>query len=241
MADCKIDRGIDKECDAPEIPGGVAELKIIDKSYYDEASETLDSSGNITSFALLSGEKFWDIAFEDDNQTRIDDPSTAKSAGVVFRDITGTVSVQDTASNRQFIDLLSRTRIVILSKNSASQWFLTGTRGKGLNFEQVTQSTTGGASTDSTNQIFTLKGQEILKYGRRRVWVDAPVWDVSATYGVGDYVKKLVSGSYVYYISLTAGNTGNDPVGSPANWEERTQTEVRDKLTAVLIASLVNP
>lgn len=239
---CYINRGVTKDCEQVQGPGGIAIIEVLDKKYFDAGSVTRDAEGYITSFSTTDPLKlFWGVEFEDDNSAYVNDPTTDKTAGAFFRDITCQYRIDDSPSNRKFVDLLANTRIVMLYQNNLGKWRIVGIQGKGLYLTQVPESNSGAAAADKNTMLLNIKGQENVSAGAYHVWYDAPVYDATTAYAQGDYVKFEILSEFHYYKSLQNANTGNDPDVSPLAWVEVTQAEARDNITNDAMVLLTNP
>lgn len=245
MANCVLDRGVLIACDRPEGPGGISKLLLLDKSELNEGSFVEDTDGYVTSFSTNTPltQKFWLLRFEDDNRTYVNDPSTDKTAGAFYLDITMQTAIDDTPKNRKFINKLEKTRVTALYQTNKGQWRISGTFGKGLVMTQRVESNSGAAPGDQNRILLNFKGQENLNKGNRFLWLDTTPFDLLTVYAIGDYTKEfdVPTQEYIYYVSLTAANTGNLPSTSPTNWQVTTQAEVRDSLTNTFVASITNP
>jgi len=244
MAICKLDRGVLIDCDREHVPGGLDYFLGIDKKVFVETSVTRDALGYVTYFETSSPtEKFYKIECEDDDRARVDDPTTDKFSSAFFRDITAVYSIDNTPKNRQFVDKLTNTRVVLIDKNKAGHYHITGSKGRGLTMNQVTESSSGAAPADQTRMLLNFKGSEPINWGRIRIWIQPNEWDSTAAYVAGDIVKYTTvggGGAVVNYYRATASSTGEVPSGL-LSWVEITEKESRDKATEDFILSITNP
>lgn len=241
---CKLTRGVFIDCNRPEGPGGIAKMLLLDKSELNEGSFVEDIEGYITTFStyIPLTQKFYNVKFEDDNRTYVNDPSTDKTAGAFYLDITAQTAIDDNPLNRKFVNQLEKTRVTMLYQTNKGQWRIVGTFGKGLIMNQRVESNSGAAPGDQNRILLNFKGQENTNKGARFLWLDVVPFDLLTVYAVGEYTKELdvLSGEYIYYISNVAANTGNLPSTSPTEWTVTTEAEVRDSLTNTFVASITN-
>lgn len=241
--ECFIDRGVLRDCNRVEGPGGIGYISILDQKFFDKNALSFDAEGYVIGLATTAPltKKFWNVQFEDDNSAYVNDPSTDKTAGAFYRDITSQFRIDDTPANRKFINVLSNTSVVMLYQTNLGKWRLVGTQGrKGMRLTQIPESNSGAAAADKNTMLLNLKTQENIDKGALEIWYDAPVWDVTQAYGIGDYVKYQILTEFHYYKSLTAGNTGNQPDTSPTDWVEVTEQEARNNITDAEMMLITN-
>ena len=86
-------------------------------------------------------------------------------------------------------------------------------------------------STDDHDFIFNLQDERAAWLKDQALLSVGHEWQTDVTYDVNAYVRPVGGGAL--YKSLTAGNLGNEPTASPANWEQVEIGEVADASTTV--------
>jgi hypothetical protein len=139
-----------------ESVGGIAEIYIA--SLGDKSSITT-TSGVITAFTMASGKKFWTYAMERENASFTSTTTVSFENGTKFDAQSGSFMIKQlNSSNRNEIDTLCKSRLMIIAKDNNGVYWLYG-EVNGLNVT-TSAATTGKAFGDMNGFTITFEGNE---------------------------------------------------------------------------------